>query len=818
MSRSYTGLMAGGVILAIVVIIGVVYYFAPFIIRNQIPILIAGVILVVLYLIVSGKIGAWGKKYREIKAERRKIRIKNGINGITKQIHSHLDHINADEAVRLTSESYRYLDEGDFKQAIESIKKAKELVDTNLDSLSAEARDLEVRADAQFRERKYTGAQKLWNQSLAIYDKAEKFARHANDTTQIETITKTKETIRGRIQESDVALDRQHLVKSVEAGDQKSASADKHYRTRKFDDAKSDYEQAKEYFNQALVFAGEKRLTSDQPEIKKKIARMDAGIESVIIGKTHALISEGAGSSGNKKYVVAENYYTLAIRLLEDNPVKSTDAASLLNDAKRGLVTARLEQGKERMREADLFYAKRSYLEAKEEYESARDHLKETAEMALRYKLSTLHSVLLRLAETCTENSEVATAALMDAGVVSPEIVPVDSVEHVPPVPVRLVRPKPVLPKGIPVQRTGPDTLPPELAGIYPEWTYLGKGGFARVFRAKRTDGTPIVVKIPIYLDTLTGKTFIAEMQTWKKLSHPNIVKLYDFNIMPMPYLEEEACDSTLADIKKPVEPEEAAWILFNVCEGLKFAHAQKIVHRDLKPGNILIKDGVPKISDWGLSRILTEVTTATSMAFTLTYAAPEQINGGVKDERTDIWQMGVIFYELLTGKLPFEGESMIGIRKNIMTKDPKPPGESQPGAKVLDPVVMQCLAKDPKERYQSVVILERALAKFLQISYTESLKISTTAHDYSRSAHLTGALVLTHLRTGDLANSYNYLQDLIHYAHGDVKGKARELSEQIEMRMEMGLSEIPEEIIQKAESIVHEIDLGFATRDNKKD
>ncbi|MCX6690225.1 MAG: hypothetical protein NTZ39_11155, partial [Methanoregula sp.] len=94
------------------------------------------------------------------------------------------------------------------------------------------------------------------------------------------------------------------------------------------------------------------------------------------------------------------------------------------------------------------------------------------------------------------------------------------------------------------------------------------------------------------------------------------------------------------------------------------------------------------------------------------------------------------------------------------------------------------------------------------------SLKISTTTHDYSRSAHLTGALVLTHLRTGDLANSYNYLQDLIHYAHGDVKKKAQELSEQVELRMEMGLSEIPEELIQKAESIVHEIDLGSAGRE----
>ena len=91
--------------------------------------------------------------------------------------------------------------------------------------------------------------------------------------------------------------------------------------------------------------------------------------------------------------------------------------------------------------------------------------------------------------------------------------------------------------------------------------------------------------------------------------------------------MRKELCDSALADQKKPIESEEAAWILFNVCEGLKFAHAQKIIHRDLKPQNILLKNGVPKISDWGLSRIISESTTTTTTSFTPYYAAPEQIN-----------------------------------------------------------------------------------------------------------------------------------------------------------------------------------------------
>jgi len=363
-----------------------------------------------------------------------------------------------------------------------------------------------------------------------------------------------------------------------------------------------------------------------------------------------------------------------------------------------------------------------------------------------------------------------------------------------------------------PVGQFTPKQLPTDLSDRYTESEFIGKGGFARVFKAKRNDGKYVAVKIPISMDATTGRSFIAEMQNWTKLCHPNIVGLYDFNIMPMPYFEEELCDSALSEMKKPLETEEAALILFNICEGLKFAHKQKIIHRDLKPQNILLKKGVPKISDWGLSRILSSSSTTTTTSFTAYYAAPEQIGNKTKDERTDIWQLGVIFYELVTGLLPFNGDSMLEVITSIATERPTQPSVITPSSHHVESIIMKCLEKNPDKRYQSVLELQKNLALYLRVTYTELLKTSVSVQDYTRSAYYCGDLVMVNLFTGDMKSAYKYILDLVHYSKGDVKVEAQELSEQIKMRMEMGVTEIPDELIQKAELIVHQMNVKLRT------
>jgi tetratricopeptide (TPR) repeat protein/serine/threonine protein kinase len=358
-----------------------------------------------------------------------------------------------------------------------------------------------------------------------------------------------------------------------------------------------------------------------------------------------------------------------------------------------------------------------------------------------------------------------------------------------------------------------PKQLPQELSDLYTESTFIGKGGFARVFKAKRKDGKYVAVKIPISIDAATGKSFIAEMQNWTKLDHSNIVRVFEYNIMPMPYFEMELCDGSLDELKKPIENEEAAWLIFNVCEGLKYTHKRSIVHRDLKPQNILLKNGTPKISDWGLSKVISDSTSTSATSFTPYYAAPEQVNNKPKDERTDIWQLGVILYELVTGALPFKGDSVVEIGMNIATKDPLRPSVVNPDSKQIEPVILKCLEKDPAKRYQSVLELQKDLGLLLRKNYAEQLTMSVSTHDFRKSAFYCGDLVMINLLTGDIATAYKYLSDLVTYAEGEIKTEAMELSEQIRNRMEYGMAEIPDELIKKAEIIVHKVSFGFRNR-----
>lgn len=266
-------------------------------------------------------------------------------------------------------------------------------------------------------------------------------------------------------------------------------------------------------------------------------------------------------------------------------------------------------------------------------------------------------------------------------------------------------------------------SLPYELQPFFTDSAYMGEGGFGRVFKAINKKGEQVALKIPKSFDKRSERTFITEVSNWSHLDHPNIVKLIGYKILPIPYIETEFCEGKLEKGMKSLQ--EAVSIVYEIAKGLEYAHNKNIIHGDVKISNILIKNGVYKISDWGLSKLKIDESVTLSGA-TPSYAAPEQISQefGKADERTDIYQLGNVFYELLTGRLPFEGD-ISQIYSSILTTQPIQPAEINSNSQPVNDIIMKCLNKNKNSRYSSMGELIKELEKYRPADKTLMFKNS---------------------------------------------------------------------------------------------
>jgi serine/threonine protein kinase/WD40 repeat protein len=269
------------------------------------------------------------------------------------------------------------------------------------------------------------------------------------------------------------------------------------------------------------------------------------------------------------------------------------------------------------------------------------------------------------------------------------------------------------------------ELFPSQLLKKYEPLEFLGEGGFAKVFKAKRkSDGKIVAVKIP-RIDESTSKVFLREVGTWLHLDHPNIVKLYEADILPVPHLEMEFVEGvdlngktirSLEEYPKPTEEGLALKFTKGITQAVKYAHSQNVLHRDIKPLNILLKhDLTPKLTDWGLSKIGVTTSSKTAAGYTPLYAAPEQLlpsQYGHTDYRTDLYQIGAVLYELLTGRPPYEGHSPAELIGKITDPDyiPKKPSEFNPELYIFDSFFEKALAKRKEDRFQSADQMLQAL------------------------------------------------------------------------------------------------------------
>ncbi|HTS02747.1 MAG TPA: serine/threonine-protein kinase, partial [Thermoanaerobaculia bacterium] len=254
----------------------------------------------------------------------------------------------------------------------------------------------------------------------------------------------------------------------------------------------------------------------------------------------------------------------------------------------------------------------------------------------------------------------------------------------------------------------------------------VGVGGFGTVYK-----GRDPFIKRAVAIKTCQSdeeeirKRFFREAEFAGNLHHRNITTIYDFGVTDdgTPYIVQEFLTGDDLDklVKKrePMTLKRKLAILVDVCEGLGYAHTSGIIHRDIKPSNVrILEDGTVKLMDFGIAKSMVSPSTLTQTGITLgtaSYLAPEQIRGEALDPRTDIFSLGVLAYELVTGAKPFTGDHISTVLYKIMNEHPAAPSTIVSGLpRALDAIILRALEKDRARRYASCAELKAECAAVL--------------------------------------------------------------------------------------------------------
>ena len=266
----------------------------------------------------------------------------------------------------------------------------------------------------------------------------------------------------------------------------------------------------------------------------------------------------------------------------------------------------------------------------------------------------------------------------------------------------------------------------------------IGTGGMSDVYKAKDHKLNRFVAVKVLKQEFSENTNFVSkfrvEAQAAASLMHPNIVNVYDVGEENgVHYIVMELVEGIT--LKKYIEKKarlsvkEAVSIAIQACMGLEAAHNNHIIHRDIKPQNIIIsKEGKVKVTDFGIAKAATSNTITSNVMGSVHYTSPEQARGGYSDERSDIYSMGITLFEMLTGRVPFNGDTTVAIAIKQIQEPMPSPRDFVPEIPVsVEQIVLKSTQKSPDRRYQSVGALIEDLKKSLVTPDEDFVKVIDT-------------------------------------------------------------------------------------------
>lgn len=696
---------------------------------------------------------------------------------------------NVAEGRRLLQEAAEAVRRDAWDQALSLAQKAQLAAKPTTEYLLARAKNLEASGSQAYRENRFSEAMELWRKALEEYGKAKEVAVERKEEEILRALAPVAASIDEDIRVAERDKANAEMLAMVEEANKATDEAKEAFEAGKFDRAKAKFESARDLYAKGAKIA-EAFHFEDKSRLAEAEAEMGASSEACLLAKGEALIDTASKEKGSKK----EEAFSQAIAYLESFSSGAEKYDELKNRAHRGLVRGRIEIGTGFMEDAEAVLTKREYYQAKEGYRKAQSYFETLRDFAVEHRLEREKGEVDRLIDDCTANIRVCTDSMLGR-----EKVATGNVRKV-----EDIR------RGIRVQtreeRLSEDKIG-KLEKVYTSIRYLDSGGFGDVFLAQTKEGQIIALKV-LREPERDQHVFFKELEVWGKLVHRNIVRLIRPVVSPAPLFEMEYVDGgdlkALMQKDAPFVPERACRIAFDIARGLAYAHSSNVIHGDLKPRNILLtKTEEVKISDWGLGKVAT--SSSKSLGYTPGYAAPEQVRKESPDKMTDVYQLGLVFYEMLVGTNPFDSGSLAEKDEKALTLVPQKPSRYNPRVKALDDLVLGCLEKDPRNRPGTREFRE-VLSKHMTENYGVLLQVTV------RTSERVGILCRNAMFAAKLSDHKECLRALkdlrSHLTEKGLKESVQSLMHAMEHREKAGI-EITDEVLNDIDGVLRLIEYG---------